>query len=198
MEVIRDARLLGDEQLMKDVAAGCPKAKKDLIMRLYRRVSNTARYLCRTTDQAEDLTQEALLQILKSAGSFQASGCLEAWADVICVRTVRKKLGRHHRTMRVLGGELGDTPSADKNPEQRLAQKTVKVRVADLLGRLKPELQIALVLKLVYGYSVEEVAGMVGEPSSTVRYQLRKGRAELRGLVLKDGELREFLSGRKP
>ena len=40
--------------------------------------------------------------------------------------------------------------------------------------------------KLVYGYTVDEVAEMMHERPETVRYLVRKGRTKLRRLVLKD------------
>lgn len=195
MESTKDPKLQDDERLMKQVAAGDKAAKKQLIVMLWRRVNNMSRHLSPYVDEAEDFTQEALLQILRSAPNYRADGCLEAWADIITVRTVMKMLRDLHRKRQFFGG-WSDERISGSDMEQHLLRKARGERVTELLYRLQPDRRVALVLKLVHGYKVSEVAAMMDRPVHTVRYLLRKGRARLRRLVVKDRTLRELFSGK--
>jgi DNA-directed RNA polymerase specialized sigma24 family protein len=120
MAVVRDAKLSSDQELMRQVAAGDERAKRTLVTLLYRRVANRARYLCRNGAEAEDVTQEVLLQILESAGRFRADGCVEAWADVITARTASKHVSRFRRLRWLFGGEVDEPASPAADPEHEV------------------------------------------------------------------------------
>jgi RNA polymerase sigma-70 factor (ECF subfamily) len=58
--------------------------------------------------------------------------------------------------------------------------------LARQLGRLSPERRSVLVLRLVHGYAVDEIAELTGAPLNTVRDRLARGRRQLRGMLEKD------------
>jgi RNA polymerase sigma-70 factor, ECF subfamily len=192
------AELAADRRLLEAVARGESPAQRTLVERLYNRVISTSRYLSRDPIEAEDLAQEALLAVITAARSYGGHGVLEAWADVITVRTIRHRLRRLRWTRWLQGtplperGELRDPATMD--PEQQLVQRTRTERLGELLARLNDEQHLALVLKLVHGYSVAEVAELMTEPPDRVRYLLRRGRKKLRKLLQKDPVLGELLA----
>jgi RNA polymerase sigma-70 factor (ECF subfamily) len=197
-----DKKLIADQRFMEAVAAGDARAQRELVERLWQRVHNTARYLSRCRVDAEDLAQEALLQIITAAKSYRAQGCLEAWADMIAARTIRRQLRRLRRSRWLHGAALprsGDLRNAEAvNPELQLLRKTCSGRLGELLARLSERQHLALVLKTVNGYSVQEVADLMQERPETVRYLVRKGRAKLRRLALKDPVFVELLLEKAP
>lgn len=188
----KDAKLTSDYRLMRRVVAGDQDAKRTLLTMLYRRVNARVRYLCSGDAEAEDLTQDTLLQILKAAPRFRADGCLEAWADVITVRTVTRTMGRVRRLRRLFRPRDVDTPSPLDSPEQDLGRRDRQERVHSLLRRLPSEWREAVILKLMYGYSAKEVAHLTGTSLKTVQYHIKLGRAELRRLALKDARIKEL------
>ena len=192
MEPEKDAKLTSDYRLLRQVVAGDEDAKRTLLTMLYRRVHSRVRYLCRNDTEAEDLTQDTLLQILESAQSFRADGCLEAWADVITVRTVTRKMGRVRRLRWLFGGSDYERASPAANPEQSLGRSALSERIHALLHRIPADWREVVILKLMCGYSAKEVAQLTGKPLKTVQYHIKLGRAELRRLVLKDTQLREM------
>lgn len=192
MVIEKDAKLISDYRLMQRVVAGDDHAKRTLLSMLYRRVHSRVRYLSRNDTETEDLTQEALLQILEAARSFRADGCLEAWADVITVRTITRSMARLRRLRWLFGGAALDPPAPTSNPEQALNDRTRADRIHTLLSRLPAEWREVVILKLMYGYSAQEVAELTGHSLKTVQYHIKLGRAELRRLVLKDAALREL------
>ena len=212
MEPVRDLKLANDECLLQQVAAGDEDAKKRLIIKLWRRVNSITRRLGRDIGEAEDFAQEALLQILRSAPRYRAEGCIEAWADAITVRTVMKIRRRLYREQKLFvrlceSAQAGTAKefryqptlvAAGNNAEQQLLQKALTNRMTELLSRIHPDQGLALVLKVVHGYKLEEVAKVMSRPPGKVRYLLRQGRARLRRLPSKDKELIEPLQRRVP
>ena len=192
MEKQPDTRLEEDRRLLRRVAAGEDAARRRFLERIYRRVVGRVRNLSRSDSEAEDLVQEVLLQLLESAGSFQAQGCLEAWVDVVIVRTVTRKMTQLRRLRWIFGGEWFDPGSGTSDPERTLRKSAGDARVVELRGRVERKRRVALVLKLMYGYAATEVAELTGESLKDVQYHIKKGRAELRRHMMKDEQLREL------
>jgi len=187
---------LDDRRLMRNVRNGDRAAQQRLMSRLYRRVHRLARYLTRSDVEADDLTHEALLEILDAAGAYRAEGSIEAWADVIAVRQIRRKLKRSRRFGWLLGGDPEDHPepaSPTPDPEQQTRQRARQDRLTALLHSLSRDQRLVLVLKLHYGYTAQEVAQLSGLSLKTVQYEIKRGRARLRQRVLRDDQLRELL-----
>jgi RNA polymerase sigma-70 factor (ECF subfamily) len=188
---------LDDRRLMRNVRNGDRAAQQRLMSRLYRRVHRLARYLARSDVEADDLTHEALLEILDAAGSYRAEGSIEAWADVIAVRRIRRKLKRSRRFAWLLGGDPEEHPepaSPSPDPEQQTRQRARQDRLTALLRSLSRDQRLVLVLKLHYGYTAQEVAQLSGLSLKTVQYEIKRGRARLRQRVLRDDQLQELLS----
>ena len=204
MELIGKQKLESDKLLMEQVARGNRDAQNELLVALWRRVTRMARYMSPYKQEAEDLAQEVLLEILKSAKGFKADGCLEAWADVIAVRTILRRLRKHHRMRRLLVLSKSESEEidylelaeADCDQENELVVKEKLAELMRVLGKLNPEQRTVLVLKLIYGHSVDEIAEMMEKRPQSIKYLLQKGRTKLRRLVLQDASLRELLSGR--
>lgn len=178
---------------------GAQSAVADL---LYDRVRATVSYLVRRQADADDLVQETMIEILRSVGLYRGEGCLEAWADRITVRTSMRFLKRRGRRGEValpeaeaadrLLAEAGATRGEAPGLERELVRAEVHRRMAALLERLKPERRLAVVLRWVHDYSIEEIAAMTEVRVNTARGRLRKGKRELRGLVTRDPVLRRW------
>jgi RNA polymerase sigma-70 factor (ECF subfamily) len=195
-----EAELAADRRMLEAVSRGKPQAQRALVERLWNRVRGVARYLSRDRDEAEDLAQEALLAVITAAGSYRGQGALEAWADVITVRTIRHRLRRLRWTRWLQGTPLNEgmepADPAGEDPERELVRRTRAERLGEVLARLSQRQHLAIVLKLVHGYSVEEVAELLGEPPDQVRYLLRQGRKKLRRILQKDPLLGERMAER--
>jgi RNA polymerase sigma-70 factor (ECF subfamily) len=190
--------LHADRDLVREVQAGRPEAQAALMERLYRRVHRLSGWLARHDAEAEDFAQEALIAILESAHRYRGEGSLEAWADAVAVRVIRRKLGRTRRFHWLLGGEWREPEASRATPEQELQSRARADRLTALLSGLAPNERLVLVLKLAYGYSAKEVSDLTGLSLKAVQYQLKRGRAELRRRALRDEELTASTPGVAP
>lgn len=199
VEVMDEARdkLQRDARLMTRVAEGDALAKRALVEMLWPRVHGIALHMSPYRQEVDDLSQEALFQVLRAAPRFRADGCVEAWADVVAVRTILKRLRRIHAERRVVcPGAVVDVLPATGDDDAYLRRERSRC-VDSLLHRLPPQQRMALVLKLVRGHTVAEVASLMERSESSVRYQLKTARVSLRRLALADKRARDLFSLRR-
>lgn len=190
-----------DLALTRAAGQGDVRARQQLADRLFDRVRATVSYLAGGDPDKDDLVQLSLIEILRSAGNFRAEGHLEGWSDRITVRTSLRALKTRRRRDEILHAaddaeaaleRLPNDASSTTAPELEVeAQRRQLHRgLALLLGRLDPQRRAAVILRWVHGYSVEEVAELTDARVNTVRGRLRRGKRQLRKLILTDPTLR--------
>ncbi len=187
-----------DARLVARVTRGDRSAKLELVKRLRRQVERRVCYMSPFYSEVEDLTQEVMLEILLSAPRYQADGCIEAWADAITVRTVIKKLKQIFRRNRVFTFTDADIELSKTDIEGDLLKKVRSERLSAILRELPPEQSMAMVLKLVHGYSLKEVARLMERRIESVRYLLRKGCRNASKLAARDRDAKELFLRSRP
>jgi RNA polymerase sigma-70 factor, ECF subfamily len=183
-------KLVDDALLMERVARGDLRAQHQLVVQLRPRVIRMARHMSPRVDEVEGLTQDVLVQVLRSADSFRAEGCVEAWADRIAARTMLKRLRRERRQPQTV--EIPELPDHGAGVDDEYLGSLRRECVRDLLAQLPADQRLAVVLKLVLGHTVDEVAEMMARSAWSVRYLLRQGRARMRQLALADARVGEL------
>jgi RNA polymerase sigma-70 factor (ECF subfamily) len=186
----------GDQPGAADATGLDPRA---LAERLLDRTRATVHYLLGADPDADDIAQQAMIEILRSAAGFRGESRLESWADRITVRTALRAVGRRRRRP-LLGPppeEELESPDGERalepGQEQALRLGRLRRRLARHLGALPPPRRVAVLLRFVHGYSIEEIAALTEAPRNTVRDRLRVGKLELRRSFERDGWLRAEL-----
>jgi len=141
-----------------------------------------ARRLTRGPEDAKDALQVALLEVLRSAGSFRGEGPLRGWASRIAMRAVARFSARQYGAQ---------TDVLDAVPEQGRWASTV---VVDALPRplsayldALPEAQrTALVLRHSLECTIPEIAEITESPVPTVKSRLIKGLQRIREAIRRD------------
>ena len=178
-----------DLELTKAAALGDDVARRRVVDRLVDRVSITVRYLAGGDPDADDYAQMAIIEILKSVGSFRGESTLESWADRITVRTAIRQLKKRRRRDR-----MEDVPPERewRGTGLEVAPDRMSERIAKLIGTLTPERARVLTMRLVLGYSIEEISSITGMKINTVRDRLAVARRQLRKKIQRDPVLKEF------
>jgi RNA polymerase sigma-70 factor, ECF subfamily len=173
-----------DEKLARDTATDAV-AQEALARRLAPRVRRLSTALLRSTHDAEDATQLALLEIVRSAPSFRGESTLEAWADRISVRTaIRVARARRLASVRNEAGiEPDELPSP--SPPSSVAEGLPRSILA-YLDELPEARRTTLVLRHAMGYSIEEIAIYTGVSPNTVKDRLLAAREQVRKMVRRD------------
>lgn len=184
-----------DSALAREAALGDEGAMRKLVDRVVDRVRDTAVYLVGAGPDAEDCSQESLIQVLRSIGGFRADCSLEYWADRITVRTTMHHVRKTRRRERLSDRIFEPEPEA-VGFDQIADMKKVRARLADHLKKISLERRTAVVLHHVHGYDVAEISEMTDALPNTVRDRLNKGRKLLRRHIGDDPVLKDWIRRR--
>jgi RNA polymerase sigma-70 factor (ECF subfamily) len=170
------------DDLLRRVARGDEGAFGELYELVAPRVYGLVLRVLRDPAQAEEVAQEALVEIWRTAGRFDAGrGSATAWMFTIAHRRavdrVRAEQAGNDRLRRVAASSV-DTPY-DEVVEQataRLDRAQVR-RCLDGLTELQRE---AITLAYYGGHTYREVADLLGAALPTVKTRMRDGLIRMR------------------
>lgn len=184
-----------DVVLTQRVASGDEQAARDLIRRVSGRVKNTCRYMAGPVD-ADDLSQLALMQVVRSAARFRGESSLARWVDSITVRTAAKQFEKRKRRQRLAEVHFEPEPLRfDTSEESALFE--LREQLYRHFQAISEKQRSAVVLHYVYGYEIAEIAELLDVRVNAIRSRLRKGLKQLRRRILDDPCLREWVRGGK-
>jgi len=158
--------------------------------------------LCRNPQDAEDLVQETFLQAFRKWNQFEGRSSPITWlytiASRVCQRQHRRRAGEPQQ-MESLEDLLpfGESKMAalptekDDSVAQQVRQEG-RERVGEAIASLPVTFRLPLVLKEIIGFSMAEVADILGMKEATVKTRVHRARLRLRqaveaGLPLKEG-----------
>lgn len=174
-------------------AAGDRDAAQSLLSELMPRVRNLVRYLVRGDHEVDDMTQQAMVDILRGLPGYRGDAPLRRWADRITVRTTlaqakRRRAQRAHDSEFALHLEALPPPEAT---ERYLARR----ELAQRLDALPEDQRQALVLHHLLEMSVPEVAEALELPFDTVKSRIRLAMSKLRAQHTQTQEAAHARSG---
>lgn len=175
-------------ELMKAYQAGEMEAFEDLFAVLGRQVRAYLISLTRDPEQAEDLLQEAFLQMHTSRHTYTPPRPVKPWVFGIakhCYLMDRRKRARRGRRERPPREELPDLP-VDAFAEQFSEREGL----GEALAQVTDKRREALLLHFVWGFSFREIGSMLGISRSAAKVRSHRGMKDLREM-LKDEERRE-------
>jgi len=165
-----------DLLLMRAVAGGDARSRKELVRRLLPRAQRLCHALLRNAADAKDASQTALLQILRSAHTYRGECGIENWADRIVARSALRWIAAERRARQE---PLAEEPSGDAGTGAGLP----RVLVRECLNRLSEPQRTTLLLRAGFEYSIEEIASLTEVSPNTVKDRLTRARQVLRALV---------------
>jgi RNA polymerase sigma-70 factor (ECF subfamily) len=143
----------------------------------------------------EDVLQDSLLGVLKGLATFRGDSTVLHFARRIATKRAIELRRREGATARKLeGARLLEAPGP-QTPWEAFEGDRRRHHLRALLADL-PEAQAdALAMRVVLGYSVEEIAADARVPVNTVRSRLRLAKEALRARIESDPRIRELAAG---
>ena len=117
-----------------------------------------------------DAVQEALLAAWRGRDSLREEALVRPWLVRILINTCTSML-RRPRPIPMAELPAMPAPQADNLP------------LHDALSRLDSDLRLPLVLHYFEGFSIQEIAGMLGKKEGTVKTRMARGRACLETML---------------
>jgi len=152
-----------------------------------RRVYSLCLRMTANTAGAEDLTQEAFLQLFRKIGTFRGESAFSTWLHRMAVNVVLMQLRKKGLPVVSLEETMEtDEESPRKEPgdeDRRLAGSIDRLLLEDSIAALPPGYRMIFLLHDVEGYEHNEIAGMVGCSIGNSKSQLHKARMKLRDLL---------------
>lgn len=154
-----------------------------------RRVYALCLRMVRNTAEAEDLAQEAFLQLFRKIHTFRGDSAFSTWLHRLAVNVVLMKL----RKKTVPETSLEETTEPDEEsggprkdiggPDLLLSGSIDRVNLERAIEQLPPGYKTVFVLHDVQGYEHNEIAEIMGCSIGNSKSQLHKARMRLRELL---------------
>lgn len=154
-----------------------------------RRVYSLCLRMVGNTAEAEDLTQEAFLQLFRKISTFRGESAFSTWLHRLAVNVVlmklRKKSGKETSLEQVTDpDEESGTPRRDFGTlDVRLSGSLDRVNLQRAVEQLPPGYKAVFVLHDVQGFEHNEIAEIMGCSIGNSKSQLHKARMRLRDLL---------------
>jgi RNA polymerase sigma-70 factor (ECF subfamily) len=179
-----------EADLIERAKLGDAQAFQALYDKHKRRVYSLCLRMTANTAEAEDLTQEAFLQLYRKIGTFRGESAFSTWLHRLSVNVVLMHLRKKNLPVVSLeettqAGE-DDTPKKDFGAEDlALAGSIDRLQLQKAVDDLPPGYRMIFVLHDVEGYEHNEIASIVGCSIGNSKSQLHKARMKLRDLLKK-------------
>jgi RNA polymerase sigma-70 factor, ECF subfamily len=163
---------------------------------LYSRHKDRVFGLCwrmtKDVSMAEEVTQDAFLQVYRKLATFRGDSQFSTWLHRLTVNVVLM----HLRRKRLAEVPLEDLSTEDESPRQygekdlTLDGVVERVRLERAIADLPPGYRLVFILHDIEGYEHQEIAEMLGCTAGNSKSQLHKARLRIRYLLLCQGSHR--------
>jgi RNA polymerase sigma-70 factor (ECF subfamily) len=168
-------------------APAVPGTEEEVFRRYAQRVYGTARRILGHAEDAEDVTQEVLLLVVRKLGTFRGEASLTTWLHRVTVNAAlahRQKQAR--RRERQADAPLDVFPGGERDsccwegPEQAALDREARALVQGAIARLPEVYRDVFVLAEVEGRANAEVGGLLGLSLAAVKSRLHRARLMMR------------------
>ncbi len=174
-----------DFDLVRQIAAGDDDALRELYAVHGQRLYAYAARVTGDLAMAEDVVQESLIAVWKSAGRFRGEGRVLAWLLSIV----------HHKALTAiriqspvtLDEQVDQLADTSPLPDERIALNEQRRQLRTSLGRLSLEHRTVLELVFYQGLSLSEAAQICDCPMGTIKSRLSYAKTQLRGDLMRKG-----------
>jgi RNA polymerase sigma-70 factor (ECF subfamily) len=166
-----------------------PAIIEEMIERYYALVYREALSILRDPDEAKDATQDTFIKAMTKLDQYRVGTNFQAWLYTIAVNTCRGYL-RKRKTRDSLARTLTAVQalvSRSPGPEESTLQSETRSQLWAAVEQLGEKHRTTVVLRIVYGLSVQEIAQMLGVKEKTVYTRLYDAFRKLRGQL--DGQV---------
>ena len=183
-----DAAPKGDPASLDSLARAALGQDPDAVQSFLVAISPAIRRACRSVigpqhTDLDDTIQDCLIDVTRALPSYRFEGNLLGYVTKIAVRRAlvsRRRSVARVRHLQLLEDLQDEVPVADASVGQIEGAQVMR----DLLRRLRPIQAETLVLRVVLGFSMEEIAQLTEVSVNTVKTRLRLGKNALRRLLV--------------
>jgi RNA polymerase sigma-70 factor (ECF subfamily) len=166
-----------------------PAIIEEIVQRWYATVYRVAVSILGDPDEAKDATQDTFVTVMKKLDQYQIGTNFRAWIYTITVNTcrgcLRKRKARESLTR--LLAPLHSLVARPPDPEESALQRETRSHLWAAVDRLGEKHRVTVILRMVHGMSIQEIAQVLETREKTVYSRLydafRRLRVELDGQI---------------
>ena len=181
--------------LVKRAQAGDEQAFATLFQQHKNRVYSVCLLMTKDVAEAEDLTQEAFLQVFRTVSSFRGDAAFSTWLYRVAVNTVLMKLRRRKSPPTVSLDEpvSSESPSLHRDfgkNDPDLSGVVDRIALRRALQELPEGCRTIFALHEVEGYQHHEIAQLLDCSIGNSKSQLHKAKLKMRALLFPKTKIR--------
>jgi RNA polymerase sigma-70 factor (ECF subfamily) len=192
----KDNISLDDTILVRQCQNGDLEAMSCLIVKYQDRIYNAIFKICQNHDDAAELTQDTFVKVLENINSFRSKSSFYTWLFRVAVNHTLNYCKRRFKLSPVSLDAENDQDERSKgklaavlvasdglDPAVVAQQKELSQIVVKLIGQLRQEYRVVLVLRDIEQMTYAEIAEVLRIETGTVKSRLSRARAKLRELL---------------
>jgi RNA polymerase sigma-70 factor (ECF subfamily) len=172
-----------DATLVEAPRRGDVRAFEALVVRTHRAVYGLVWRLVGNHEDAADVMQETYLRIWRGLGRYRGDAAFETWAYRVAANAALSHLRRRAREPEPIDPGLLPPLASAAEPDGGLEAAAIE----RALLRLPAPMRTVIVLKDIYGFSLEEIARRLGATEGAVKVRLFRARRRLAEELYGDG-----------
>ena len=180
------ARATTDEMLLERIATGDRSAMHTLYARHNVRVYRFVLRMLRDVTATEDLVSQVFLDVWRTASQFEGRSQVSTWLLSIARFKALTAL-RQRKYEDIDQDEVMEVADSADTPEASLDRSRTSEILRACVAKLSPAHREIVNLVYYHEKSVDEVAGIVGIPASTVKTRMFYARKQLADLLKNAG-----------
>jgi len=172
-----------EEDLIRAALSGESQSFGQLVQRYQDRLFTAMVSIVGSTDEAEDVVQEAFIQAYIKLDTFQMNSRFFTWLYRIAFNYAlsRRRKNRNQVSLDQTRETTGNDPTDHREgPDANMVRDESVLQVRRAMERLSDDHRMILVLREMQGMSYEHIAEILEIEIGTVRSRLNRARSQLK------------------
>jgi RNA polymerase sigma-70 factor (ECF subfamily) len=171
---------------------GDPRAFEELVRLTHRQVYSVAFRLLGNPDDAADVSQETYLKLLRAIRTFRGEAKFSTWlyrvTSSVAISALRKRARRLGELS--LEAEAAEELPSLIDPGREVERKELGNQIEIALRALPTGYRTVVVMKDIYGFSLEEIGKHLGITEGAAKVRLFRARQRLKDMLHEERPVR--------
>ena len=165
--------------IIRACRANDSRAQRTLFKQFFGYAKSICLRYASSAEEAEDVLNEGFLKAFQHLDSFDEALPFKAWLRTIMVNTAISHYRKNQRHEQQTPLEHAEPVAVDTNVIDQMAAEEILA----LVQQLTPTYRTVFMMHVVDGYSLHEIAGLLGHNEATVRSNFARARYKLQDMI---------------